>query len=518
MMTRKLPIGIQTFAKIREDDCYYVDKTGFIRRLIAEGSQYFLSRPRRFGKSLLIDTIAEVFAGNEPLFRGLEIHPHWDWSVRFPIIRLSFAEGVLHRRAALDARIDDLLRINAEALELTLHPGLDVAGTFGDLIRQAQARQGQRVVVLVDEYDKPILDNLTDPDTARAMRDGLLNLYSVIKDADAHIHFAFLTGVSRLCKAGIFSGLNNLNDITVDARYSALCGYTEDDVDQVFAPELPGLDRAEVRRWYNGYNWTGEAVYNPFDLLLLFQDRVFRSYWFETGTPTFLVELLARRQFFTPRLARLVADEALLSAFDVDHIAPEALLWQTGYLTFTGSRRLGARLEYTLGYPNLEVEAALNDSLAKAMIGDPGRASELASRLYDVLVGGDFAALRAHVEALFAAIPHHWHDNNPIARYEGFYASVFYSHIAALGLDLTPEDANAHGRIDLTLRFEAQVWLFEFKVVELAPAGRALQQLKDRGYADKYRALGQPIHLIGIEFSRERRTLVGFEVETLTPA
>ena len=518
MNTRKLPIGIQTFREIREDDCYYVDKTGFLRTLIAEGKYYFLSRPRRFGKSLLLDTIAEVFAGNEPLFRGLAIHPHWDWSVRFPVIRLSFAEGVLHSRAALDARIDDLLRINADALDLTRHPGLDVAGTFGDLIRQAQARHGQRVVVLVDEYDKPILDNLTRPEVAGEMRDGLRNLYSVIKGADAHLRFAFLTGVSKFSKVSIFSGLNNLNDITVDARYSALCGYTQADVDEVFAPELPGLDRAEVRRWYNGYNWTGEAVYNPFDLLLLFQKREFRAYWFETGTPTFLVELLARRQFFTPRLARLRADEALLSAFDVDHIAPEALLWQTGYLTFTGSRRLGARLEYTLGYPNLEVEAALNDSLAKAMIGEPGQASELASRLYDVLVSGDFAALRAHVQALFDAIPHQWHDNNPIARYEGFYASVFYSHIAALGLDLTPEDATAHGRIDLTLRFEAQVWLFEFKVVEIAPAGRALQQLKDRGYADKYRAQGLPIHLIGIEFSREQRTLVGFEVETLAPA
>jgi len=518
MNTRKLPIGIQTFAKIREDDCYYVDKTGFVRELIAEGSQYFLSRPRRFGKSLLLDTIAEVFAGNEPLFRGLEIHPHWDWSVRFPIIRLSFAEGVLHSRAALDARIDDLLRINAEALHLTRHPGLDVAGTFGDLIRQAQARHGQRVVVLVDEYDKPILDNLTRPEVAAELRDGLRNLYSVIKGADAHLRFVFLTGVSKFSKVSIFSGLNNLNDITVDPRYSALCGYTEADVDAVFAPELPGLDRAEVRHWYNGYNWTGEAVYNPFDLLLLFAKREFRSFWFETGTPTFLVDLLTARGFFTPDLARLHSSEALLSAFDVEHIASEALLWQTGYLTFHGSRRTGARIEHTLGYPNLEGQTALNDALLKGLMGDPMAAERAQSRLYDTLVGGDFAALRAHVQALFDAIPHHWHDNNPIARYEGFYASVFYSHIAALGLDLTPEDATAHGRIDLRLRFEAQVWLFEFKVVELAPAGRALQQLKDRGYADKYRALGQPIHLIGIEFSREQRTLVGFEVETLAPA
>ncbi len=205
----------------------------------------------------------------------------------------------------------------------------------------------------------------------------------------------------------------------------------------------------------------------------------------------------------------------MLSTFDVDHLATEALLWQTGYLTFAGSRRIGARREYRLVSPNLEVTSALNDALLKGLMGDPSQAERAVSRLYDVLMGGDFAALRAHLESLFAAIPHQWHDGHPIARYEGFYASVFYSHLAALGLDLTPEDASNRGRVDLTLKFNAQVWLFEFKVVELVPEGRALQQIKERGYADKHCALGQPIHLIGIEFSRERRTLVGFEVETL---
>jgi hypothetical protein len=515
MHRRKLPIGIQTFAKIREDDHYYVDKTDFIRQLTDEGTHYFLSRPRRFGKSLLLDTLGELFAGNEPLFLGLAIHPHWDWGTRFPVVRFSFGGGMVRDTEDLDRRILDLLHRNQRALGLTCRDTADAVSCFAELLEGAHAATGQRVVVLVDEYDKPILDNLSDPATAWAMRDGLRNLYSVIKDNDAHIRFVFLTGVSKFSKVSIFSGLNNLRDITVSADYSALCGYTETDVETVFAPELPGLDRAEIRRWYNGYNWMGEAVYNPFDLLLLFQEREFRTWWFETGTPTFLVDQLTERGFYTPRLAGLRADEALLSAFDVDRLAPEALLWQTGYLTFTGSRRIGARLEYTLGYPNLEVEMALNDSLAKAFVSQPGQASELASGLYDVLVAGDFAALRTHLASLFAAIPHQWHDGHPLARYEGFYASVFYSHLAALGLDLRAEDATSLGRIDLTLTFNAQVWLFEFKVVEQAPAGRALQQLKDRHYADKYRALGQPIHLIGIEFSQEQRTLVGFEVETV---
>ncbi|MBK1722637.1 ATP-binding protein [Thiocystis violacea] len=515
MARLKLPIGIQTFSKLREDGCYYVDKTPLMLKLVEEGTHYFLSRPRRFGKSLLLDTLAELFEGNEPLFRGLHAHERWDWSRQVPVIRLSFAEGVLHSRADLDAKIEELLAEN-EARLAASGQALSLSGRFSQLIRQAHAVTGERVVVLVDEYDKPILDNLTRPETAREMRDGLRNLYSVIKGQDAHIRFAFLTGVSKFSKVSIFSGLNNLRDITVSADYSALCGYTERDLETVFAPELEGLDRDEIRRWYNGYNWTGESVYNPFDVLLLFQEREFHAWWFETGTPTFLVDILTQRGFFTPDLAHLRADEGLLSTFDVDHIANEALLWQAGYLTLAGSRRTGARLEYRLAYPNLEVESALNDSLAKALIGQPSLASALTGRLYDLLVAGKPAALHAHFDALFAAIPHQWHLKTPIAQYEGYYASVVYSHFAALGLDLTPEESSCAGRLDLALRFNGQVYLFEFKVVELEPEGRALQQIKDRGYADKYRAGGQPIHLIGVEFSRERRAVVGFEVETLT--
>jgi hypothetical protein len=271
---KRLPIGIQTFAKIREGNYYYVDKTGYALRLIESGTHYFLSRPRRFGKSLFLDTLAELFAGNEPLFRGLAVHPHWDWSVRYPIIRISFAGGRLESRAQLDERIHELLDKNQKALGIQCEH-TSIPGCFGELIELAAQKYGQRAVVLVDEYDKPILDNLTDAPVAAAMREGLRNLYSVIKEMDAHIKFAFLTGVSKFSKVSIFSGLNNLRDITVSSEYSAICGYTEADLDTVFAPELPGLDREEIRRWYNGYRWLGEAVYNPFDVLLFFQERTF---------------------------------------------------------------------------------------------------------------------------------------------------------------------------------------------------------------------------------------------------
>jgi hypothetical protein len=250
-------------------------------------------------------------------------------------------------------------------------------------------------------------------------------------------------------------------------------------------------------------------------VLLLFQERVFRPWWFETGTPTFLIKLLMERHHFTPDLERMRASDQLLSTFDVDTMPVEALLWQTGYLTLAGERRVGARTEFALAYPNLEVRSALNDALHKSLVGDPSKAEQGQVRLHDLLVARDFSGLETHFASLFAAIPHDWHRKNDIARYEGYYASVFYSHFAALGLDIRLEDATSMGRIDMAVVFDGAVFLFEFKVVEDAPEGRALAQLKAKNYAEKYRALGLPIHLVGVEFSRQDHGVRGVETETL---
>lgn len=518
MSRKKLPIGIQTFREIREEGYYYVDKTGIARQLVEEGKYYFLSRPRRFGKSLFLDTLAELFAGNEPLFQGLAIHDHWDWGRRYPVIRISFGGGVLQSLAALEVRIGNLLEVNAQRLGVRPFQAPDIPGCFAELIRETERLHGQRVVILVDEYDKPILDNLTRPETACEMRDGLRNLYSVIKDSDAHLRFAMLTGVSKFSKVSLFSGLNNLNDITLDAKYSAICGYTDEDVDTVFAPELRGLDREVIRQWYNGYNWTGTPVYNPFDLLLLFAKREFRPYWFETGTPTFLIEQLLRQRTFTPDLSRVVAMETLLSSFDVDYMPVEALMFQTGYLTVDSLLCMGARTEYTLKYPNLEVQASLNSALLEGLTGDPSLPGRQTGQLYRLLLANDFGGLQRLFTAFFASIPHDWYRNNPITRFEGYWASVFYSHFAALGLDIRLEDTTSHGRIDMTVLFNGAVYLFEFKVVELMAEGKALQQIQERGYAEKYRARGEPIYLIGVEFSHRQRSVVGFEVHEEAPA
>ncbi len=513
MSKRRLPIGIQTFRKIRQEDCYYVDKTTYIGRLLDEGTHYFLSRPRRFGKSLFLDTLKELFKGNEPLFAGLHIHDHWDWSVRYPVLHLSFGSGNFKEPDYLEATLMEQLAA-AERRAGIVSEYATAPGRFAFLLEALHDQAGQPVAVLIDEYDKPILDALELPEVARANRDFLRGLYAVIKDCDAHVRFTFITGVSKFSKVRLFSGLNNLTDITLDPCYSAICGYTDADLDRVFAPELPGLDRDQIRDRYNGYSWLGdEKVYNPFDILLLFDKRQFGAYWFETKTPTFLVETLFKRRVSSLELGAMEGSDELLSTFDVDDIATEALLFQTGYLTITDEEDLGGEPVYHLGYPNREVRQSLNRSLLRYLVKDSTRQMANSTQLYRLLEANNFAGLETLFHAFFASIPYEWYTNNDIARYEGYYASVFYSYFAGLGLNIAVEDSSSHGRLDMAVLFNNHVYLFEFKVVELASAGAAMAQLQERRYADKYRALGQPIHLIGVEFSKDERNVTAFDVE-----
>ena len=269
MVRGRLPIGIQTFRKLRERNCYYVDKTAYIDRLLHEGTHYFLSRPRRFGKSLFLDTLKELFEGNEELFAGLYIHQRHNWTERHPVVRLSFGGGNFKEPGELHEDVMLQLEDLEEEAEIAVRR-VSAPARLRRLLQALHRKTRRRVAVLVDEYDKPILDALVEkPEVARANRDYLLGLYGVIKDSDAHVEFTFVTGISKFSKVNLFSQLNNLTDLTLDPVYSAICGYTERDLDTVFAPELGGLDREQVREWYNGYSWRGtEKVYNPYDLLL----------------------------------------------------------------------------------------------------------------------------------------------------------------------------------------------------------------------------------------------------------
>lgn len=528
---RRLPVGLQTLAKLRGPgaDCYYVDKTAFLRRMVGEGSHYFLSRPRRFGKSLLVDTIRELFEGNRNLFAGLAIEPHWDWGAPRAVVLLDFAAGDYGQPGFLERSVTAQLAAREEAAGLAPCE-TDPSIRLSNLIRRLREQTGRRVVVLVDEYDRPILDPLIEGggprsarrETALANRNFLRGLYSVVKESDRHIRFSFLTGVSRFSpgasrssNVSLFSGLNNLEDITLAPEYSAICGCTEDEIDAVFAPELVGLDREAIRDWYNGYCWRGpERVYNPFGLLKLFRSREFGSHWFETGSPAFLVETLVRRRFAAPELEGLVVNDADLAAFDVEHISARALLFQTSYLTIREERmdRVGRR-EYVLGYPNREVRTGLNQSLLRFMAGNPAQGRAPEARALDLLEARDADGLRRLFHAFYASIPHQWLQHGDIANYEGYYAGLFFTYFTALNVPLAAKENTNRGRLDMSARFAGRVFVFEFKVVERAGEVAVMAQLRERRYADRYRGLEEPVHLVAVEFSRERRNVVRIEIE-----
>jgi len=272
-MKRKLPIGIQSFEKIRTGSFYYVDKTKYIEKLAREsGGYYFLSRPRRFGKSLLIDTIRQAFSGRRELFEGLYLYDNWDWSKRYPVVYISFGAGVHHSIRELEESQRVIIEEHADQYKVK-EKYRSVKDRFYELIKGLHRKYNKGVVVLVDEYDKPILDNIEERELAIELREKLKNFYSVLKDGDRYLRLVFLTGVSKFSKVSLFSGLNNLKDITLDPGYGEICGWTGQELQEVFKERLEGIDIKEVKRWYNGYNFLGDKVYNPFDILLFIKNE-----------------------------------------------------------------------------------------------------------------------------------------------------------------------------------------------------------------------------------------------------
>jgi len=519
-MTRHgLPIGIQDFATLRSEDFHYVDKTPLVRQLVEEGRHYFLSRPRRFGKSLLLDTIRALFAGQETLFRGLAIHPHWDWSVTHPVLRLSF-----------DGKYDGPEEIEGDIIEqlegVERKYGLAPAATsdtgprrLRNILHRLHHTTGQRVVVLVDEYDKPILDALQDPDQARANRDYLRGFYGLIKGAAEHVRFVFVTGISMFSRVSLFSGLNNLKDISLDPRFATLCGYTDADLDTVFVSELDGLDREEIRRWYNGYNWLGgERLYNPFDVLLLLDNRTFKPYWFQTGSPTFLFDTLKVKSISLREIEGMLADESSVSKFDVEDISAEALLFQTGYLTIVDEQNDGFDTLYKLDYPNREVQLSLNRGLLAHLDTTGQGPATQGKTLCALLEAHNFAGFADELKAGLASISYPWHSND-LARYEAWYASLLHMAFRAIGVEVRAEEASSHGRADMVVDLGDQVFILEFKMADSTDAAEAalaaaLAQMRERRYAAKYR--GRAVYRVAVVCGREARNLLEVRGELVT--
>ncbi len=518
-MTRKsLPIGIQDFETIRSEDFYYADKTPLIRRLMEDGRHYFLSRPRRFGKSLLVSTLKALFEGRQELFQGLDIDDYWDWSVSHPVVRLSFG-GKYNEPEDVARNLRTQLDVIARNAGLPETGYQTAPERLLDLLDRLHHKTGQRVVVLVDEYDKPILDVLKDPHLARANREYLRGFYGMIKDSAEHVRFVFVTGISMFSKVSLFSGLNNLKDISLDPRFATICGYTDSDLDTVFAPELDGLDRDAIRSWYNGYSWRGEErLYNPFDVLLLFDEREFKPHWFETGSPDFLFETLKTTSLSLRDLESQTVDRSLIAKFDVEDISAEALLFQTGYLTITDEYNDGFDTLYTLDYPNQEVRISLNRGLLQYLGKTVVEAGRQGRDLCTLLEANDFGGFAETLKAYLASLPYQWSAAGDLARYEAWYAGLLHMSFRAISVDVRSEDSSSRGRSDLVVLTGGQVFLFEFKMVETADKTEialetALTQIRDRGYAEKYRDRKEPIHLIAIVCGRDTRNLLDIRVE-----
>jgi len=514
-MLKKLPLGVTTFEKMRDkkENYLYVDKTEIAYNLINNGIYYFLSRPRRFGKSLFLDTLSDIFLGKKELFEGLYIYDKWDWEEKYPVIRISFNSGDFSSQKGVNKQIFHILKNNQEKLNIVCEDIDDTDGCFKELIKKAYEKYNQKVVILIDEYDKPILDNITNPEMAKKARDILRVFYTVMKDQDQYIKFVFMTGVSKFSKMNLFSGLNNLQDITTMRKYSTICGYTHNDIKTTFKEHLEGVDLDKLKEWYNGYNYFGDSVYNPYDILLFISNECeYKNYWWSTGNPRFLIEKLKTSSYNIPQMESIITTSETLDSFDIEYIDLVALLWQTGYLTFDKKIIEDDIIEYKLKVPNKEIQISLNTIFIEYLTNQKADVITNKRALRKFLKDDNLENLKTTLTALFASIPYNNYVKNELSHYEGYYATVIFTYLVSLGFECITEDATNKGRIDLTIKLPKRIVIIEFKV-DIKET--ALKQIKERKYYEKYMDDSREIFIVGICFSSEDKNITEFEFEKI---
>ncbi len=511
---KKLPIGIQTFKKIIDGDYLYIDKTKDIYELITNNSYIFLSRPRRFGKSLLVSTIKEIFEGNKKLFEGLYIYDKWDWKDRYPVIKIDFY-GDLRSPQSLEKNILHFLKQNQKNLDVECDDINEYDTCFKELIEKSYEKYQKPVVILIDEYDKAILDNLDQMEVAHKNREILRAFYSIIKGSDRYIKFVFLTGVSKFSKASIFSGLNMLEDISLTPKFGNICGYTQNDIETTFEPYLKGVDLERLKAWYNGYNFLKDRVYNPFNILLFIKNEYrFKNYWFKTGTPNFLIQLFKQNDYNLAEFENLEVSEEILDSFEIEDISLETVMFQSGYLTIKEIEEIGDNYFYHLSFPNIEVKKSFNDYILSNYFIKKNQKAKVQISLYKQIAKSDLDGLEQTLKSLFASIAYNNFTNNYIENYEGFYASVFYAYFAGAGFDkIIAEDATNSGRVDLSVFIDDKVYIFELKVNQSG----ALEQIREKKYFEKYIADYNEIYLVGVEFDSQSRNVIGYKWEKISP-
>jgi len=503
----KYPIGIQDFRKLRKGGYVYVDKTQELFNIL-EGSSYFLlSRPRRFGKSLLLSVMKELYSGSRELFEGLWIEGQWDWEgMHRPVIWLRFA-SFSYKDNDLKAAIQEGLEQVAQNLGVEMDKSA-LKHPLQHLIQKAHQKYGHKVVLLIDEYDKPIVDYLDEPEKAEANRDTLKWFYSILKDSDPYLELVFITGVSAFSKVSIFSDLNNLYNLSMVAPARTLLGITQEELEHYFENPLAKVDKEEVRRWYNGYSWGGtEKVYNPFSILSFFRGGgEYRNFWFETGTPTFLVKEMKKHRYFN--LRDTLATQHDLSSFDLRNLQPIPILFQTGYLTI--KRYEPADLVYTLDYPNQEVRHSLQEILLKEYLNHPSENPvPKVLRLRNALREGDLKQVFQIINAALSEIPYeHWQGQT-----EHFYHAVVTLIFSLLGTYIRSEVHSSHGRCDALVETDNHIYALEFKLDK--SAGEALEQIRDKGYLQPYADSPKQKMAVGVNFSSEERRIVEWEARVL---
>ncbi len=514
-----MPIGIQTFRDIRDpkENYVYIDKTPEALKLTENGKYYFLSRPRHFGKSLFLDTLSEIFLGHKQHFEGLHIYDKYDWEQNYPVIKIDFTGGELSSRVFIENKITTNLKDNCEFNNVSFKESvenIDLGTMLASLIKTLYKKYNQKVVLLIDEYDKPIIDNITNKETALEARNILRGFYASIKACDQYLRFVFMTGVSKFSKLNLFSGLNNIQDITLNEKYATITGYTHNDLKESFTDYLDGIDLEKVKQWYNGYNYFGEPIYNPFDILLfLSENGKFSNYWWETGNPKFLIDILKKNKYYLPDLENIVVTKETLSAFDVEQIDIVALLWQTGYLTFDTEVGDESFLLYKMKIPNLEIQKSLNALFFDYLSNMSTQKTTHQLKIHNILKSKDFSSLETEIKSLFAAIPYHNYVNNNMGTYEGYYASVMYTFMASLGFLAYAEDTTNKGRADMTLTGPNEIVILEFKVD--MPAENALHQIKTKRYYEKYLNHGKQIYFVGMHFSSDEKNVVSMVWEKM---
>lgn len=508
------PIGKQEFGVIRRNDFVYVDKTEWAYKLAVRTSQYFLSRPRRFGKSLLISTLKELFSGDRALFKGLWIEQHLGEIEQRPVFHISF-NTLSYKQLGLEKAISQALQTIADEKGIQLDTE-GIPSVFGEIIKKLAAEKP--IAILIDEYDKPIIDYLHDFPQADANREILKSFYSVLKGSEDHIHTLLITGVSQFSKVSIFSDLNHLRDLSLDDNFSTITGFTQAEVNAYFGErivEIAGEHRMplaeitqKIKQNYNGYSWDGvNYVYNPFSLLSFLESGTFNNYWFETGTPTFLVKHI-KNQLLPQSLEGVIVRKGDFNKFDLSNLDVIPVMFQTGYLTIKSAEGSGMDAWLTLGYPNGEVRFSFEQNLLSDYAGQvPSMVNQQVYYLKKSLENLDAEAFVKHLKGFFAAVPF---DTSPPPGkqlpelWEGFFHALTFLLLRVLGLDVQAEVASAKGRSDAVVIMPNCIWVMELK---LGTAVSALNQIKKQGYAEPYLTAGKPVMLLGLGFDSATRNV-----------